>query len=261
MSERYLRGKHVIVTGAGRGIGAAIAQELAARGARLSLLGRNLARLTAQARSIKSKHKVRVQSVQCDISDPTAITRAFQIAADRLGVPYALVNNAGEVTPAPFAKMTREQWDSTIATNLTGSVLCMQQVLPGMIEIGRGRIINIASTAGLKGYSRLAAYCASKHGLMGVTRAVALETARSGVTVNAVCPGYTDTEMTRSGIQAVRSRLSVSEGEAEQMLLRSIPRGSFITPAEVANAVAWLCSPGASAVTGQAIVVAGGEFV
>jgi NAD(P)-dependent dehydrogenase (short-subunit alcohol dehydrogenase family) len=157
--------------------------------------------------------------------------------------------------------MSRGQWDAIIATNLTGSVLCMQQVLPAMISAREGRIINIASTAGLKGYARLAAYCASKHGLIGVTRAVALETAKLGITVNAVCPSYTDTEMSRSGIKSVSSRLAVSEEEAKKILVRNIPRGSFIEPLEVANAVGWLCSPKATGVTGQAIVVGGGEYV
>lgn len=261
MSDKYLKGKHAIVTGGGRGIGSAIAHELASRGVSLTLMGRSLPRLTEHARTLERRFKVRVQSVQCDVSDPAAVIRAFRLATRRFGGAYVLVNNAGQAASAPFNEMPRAQWDAIIATNLTGSVLCMQQVLPSMIAAKQGRIVNIASTAGLKGYSRLAAYCASKHGLIGVTRAVALETAKVGITVNAVCPAYTDTEMSRSGIKSVSSRLSISEEEAQKMLVRNIPRGSFIEPVEVANAVAWLCSPDATAVTGQAIVVGGGEYV
>jgi 3-hydroxybutyrate dehydrogenase len=261
MSEKYLRGKHAIVTGGGRGIGAAIAQELAGRGATLTLMGRSLAHLSGHAHMLTTRSKVRVQSIQCDVSDPAAITRAFRLAIRRFGAPYILVNNAGRATGFSFTEMPRGEWDTIIATNLTGSMLCMQQVLPAMLKAHQGRIINIASTAGLKGYTRLAAYCASKHGLIGVTRAVALETAATGITVNAVCPGYTDTDMMHAGVTSISFRLSVSAAEAQKMLLRSVPRGRFIETAEVANAVAWLCSPKATAVTGQAIVVAGGEYV
>jgi 3-hydroxybutyrate dehydrogenase len=261
VSERFLKGKHAIITGGGRGIGAAIAQELASRGAMLTLLGRSLPRLTQQAKMLEPRFKVRVQSIQCDVSDPGAVIRAFRLATRRFGSAFVLVNNAGQASSSSFSDMSRGQWDAIIATNLTGSVLCMQQVLPAMISAREGRIINIASTAGLKGYARLAAYCASKHGLIGVTRAVALETAKLGITVNAVCPSYTDTEMSRSGIKSVSSRLAVSEEEAKKILVRNIPRGSFIEPLEVANAVGWLCSPKATGVTGQAIVVGGGEYV
>jgi NAD(P)-dependent dehydrogenase (short-subunit alcohol dehydrogenase family) len=261
VSEKYLKGKHAIVTGGGRGIGAAISMDLARYGATLTIMGRDLKTLTAHADAIHRKHKVRVQSVQCDVSDAQSISRAFKLAIRKLGIPYVLVNNAGKAIPALFEKLSAAQWNETLTTNLTGAVLCTQQVLPSMQKADAGRIINIASTAGLRGYTRLSAYCASKHGLIGVTRALALELAKTGITVNAVCPGYTESDMTAEGIRAVGARLSISAEEAKQMLLRGVPSGKMITPAEVASTVAWLCSPGASSVTGQPIVVAGGELV
>jgi NAD(P)-dependent dehydrogenase (short-subunit alcohol dehydrogenase family) len=260
VSEKYLRGKHAIITGGGRGIGAAIAMELARHGATLSIMGRDLKTLTAHGDAIHRKHKVRIQSLQCDVSDATSIARAFRLAIRKLGAPYVLVNNAGLAIAAPFAKITAEQWNETIATNLTGAVLCTQQVLPFMQKADSGRIINIVSTAGLRGYTRLAAYCASKHGLIGVTRVLALELAKTGITVNAVCPGYTESDMTAEGIRAVSARLSISAAEAKQTLLRGVPSGKMVTAAEVASAVAWLCSPGAASATGVPIVIAGGEL-
>jgi NAD(P)-dependent dehydrogenase (short-subunit alcohol dehydrogenase family) len=260
MSDRYLKGKHAIVTGGGRGIGAAISMELARLGASLTIMGRDLKTLTAHADKIHRKHKVRVQSVQCDVSDPASSERAFKLAIRKLGAPYVLVNNAGRAVPAPFEKISLEHWNETLATNLTGPVLCTQQVLPSMQNAGAGRIINIASTAGLRGYSRLGAYCASKHGLLGITRVLALELAKTGITVNAVCPGYTESDMTAEGIRAVSARLSISAAEAKQTLLRGVPSGKMISAAEVASAVAWLCSPGAASVTGVPLIIAGGEL-
>lgn len=254
-----LGGRHAIVTGGGRGIGAAIATELARRGARLTLLGRSESALTAHARALRDEFSTPVETRTCDLEDEAAIESAFTAAFSSLGEPYVLVNNAGQAEAVPFTQITRESWDRLLAVNLTATFLCMQQVLPSMEKARAGRIVNIASTAGVRGYARAAAYCASKHGVVGLTRAVAVETAKLGITVNAVCPGYTDTAMVEDAQRNVMAARGVSAEEARQMLARTIPRGTLIQPAEVANAVGWLCSPGASAITGQTIMVAGGE--
>jgi len=259
-SSAFLKGKHAVVTGGGRGIGAAIAEELARLGADLTLMGRNLSVVEKQAATLLSEFGVKAQALACDVSDERSIAKAFEQAKAGLGDAYLLVNNAGQAEAARFSETKRELWDRMLAVNLTGTFLCAQQVLPAMLKANAGRIINIASTAGLKGYSTIAAYCASKHGVIGMTRALAAETAKTGVTVNAVCPGYTDTEMSHAGIKKLMDA-GKTEEEARNLIVRTIPRGSFIEPAEVANAVAWLCSPGASAITGQAIVVAAGEVM
>lgn len=257
----YLRRKHAIVTGGGRGIGAAIATELARLGADLTLMGRNRAKLEDHKEKLVKEFGVKILVVECDVSDGDTVTQAFSAASEQLGPVHVLVNNAGQASPAPFAEMPRNLWDRMLAVNLTGTSLCAQQVLPAMMAAKSGRIINIASTAGLKGYSHMTAYCAAKHGVIGLTRALALETAKLGITVNAVCPGYADTDMTKSAIDNLITAMGKTQAEARQMILRIIPRGSLIQPSEVASLVGWLCSPDAAAVTGQAIAVAGGEVL
>jgi 3-hydroxybutyrate dehydrogenase len=258
MNAAYLKTKHAIVTGGGRGIGAAIAEELARLGANLTLMGREARRLEEQARKLAARYEVRVIAVVCDVGDESLVAKAFAESTRQLQSPYILVNNAGQSEAARFTEMKRELWDRMLAVNLTGTFLCTQQVLPAMLAAKQGRIINIASTAGLKGYSTIAAYCASKHGVIGLTRALAAELVKTEITVNAVCPGYTDTDMSAAGVEKLVAA-GKSEEQARQLITRTIPRGTLITPQEVANAVAWLCSPGASAVTGQAIAVAAGE--
>jgi NAD(P)-dependent dehydrogenase (short-subunit alcohol dehydrogenase family) len=253
-----LTGQHAVVTGAGRGIGAAIADALAGRGANVTLMGRDRGRLDAQAARAAQGRGVETAAVPCDVTDPAAVAEAFRVARETFGPPHILVNNAGQSAAAALADTPLELWHRLLAVNLTGAFLCMQQVLPAMLEAGRGRIVNVASVSGLKAYRKVAAYTASKHGLIGLTRAAAAECAQTGVTVNAVCPAYTDTDMAQAAVanlvQAGRTR-----EEAERMILRAVPRGSLITPGEVAAAVGWLCSPEASAVNGQSIVIAGGE--
>jgi 3-hydroxybutyrate dehydrogenase len=259
-SALYLKGKHAIVTGGGRGIGAAIAEELARLGAEITLMGRDVTRLQHHSENLRSKFGMRCEAVRCDVTDGNSVKEAFAKARETLGDAYILVNNAGQAEAARFTEMRSELWDRMISVNLTGTFRCTQQVLPAMLQTGAGRIINIASTAGVKGYSTIAAYCASKHGVIGLTRALAVETAKTKITVNAVCPGYTDTEMSHAGIHKLMAA-GKSQDEARNLLVRTIPRGSFIEPSEVANAVGWLCSAGASAITGQSIVVAAGEVM
>ncbi len=261
MSERHLTGRHAIVTGGTRGIGAAIADELARLGADVTLMGRDAARLAEQASRIAERHGTRVADVRCDVSVPDEVERAFGIARTRFGDPYVLVNNAGQAFGARLGDTPLETWNELLTVNLTGPFLCIRQVLPAMIDARAGRIITVASTAGLKGAPRITAYSASKHGVIGLTRSLALEVVKLGITVNAVCPGYTETDMAQFAIETVAASRKISLDEARGMIAGSLPRGTLITPEEVANAVAWLCSAGASAITGQAIVVASGEVM
>ena len=255
MAPDFLSGRHAIITGGNRGIGAAIAWSLARAGASLTLMGRDAIKLTETGSSIAAECSVDVLTVECDVTDEESVTAAFARAGDA----YILVNNAGAAEGAPFAETTREMWDRMIAVNLTGTYLCTQRALPGMLRNGAGRVINIASTAGLKGYARITAYTAAKHGVVGFTRALAAETARNGVTVNAVCPAYTETEMSERAVASIASHRHISNQEARQKLERMIPIGRLIKPEEVAAGVLWLCSKEAAAITGQTISVSGGE--
>ena len=257
-----LHGQHAVVTGGGRGIGAAIAKALAAQGADITLLGRTSSSLEDLAGTLRGELGTKVHTAVCDVSDPDDVGRAFASALRRLGSVQILVNNAGQADAGRFETITLDTWNRLIAVNLTGTFLCSQQVLPAMIAARAGRIVNIASTAGLKGYSRLAPYCASKHGVIGLTRALAAETARTGITVNAVCPGYTEgTEMLTMAVENVMRRKGVVAEDARERLAGLSPRGTLVSLQEVADAVVWLCSSGASAITGQAIAVAGGEVM
>lgn len=257
--SRFLAGHHAVVTGAGRGIGAAIAMELARVGASVTLLGRDQKRLDLHADLVAKAHGVETAAVTCDVTAAASVAEAFRVARETFGPPRVLVNNAGASLGAPFSDTTLAMWNALIAVNLTGAFLCMQQVVKDMLEAGAGRIVNIASVSGLKAFQMVSAYTASKHGLIGLTRAVAAETAKAGVTVNAVCPGYTDdTGMVKYAEQNLMASGRTQE-EARTMMLRTLPRGTFITPDEVAATVSWLCSPAAAAINGQAIVLAGGE--
>jgi len=252
---RPLEGQHALVTGGSRGIGAAIAAELAQAGARLSLFGRDAERLQAQARRLGEG----VHTEVCDVSEPEAVARAIQRAEAVLGPVRILVNNAGQAESQPFLKTDRALWERMLSVNLTGAFLCTQAVLPGMLRAGGGRIVNIASTAGLKGYPYVAAYCAAKHGLIGLTRSLALELARKNITVNAVCPGFTETELLQASLTQIVQKTGRSPDEARAELTKTNPQGRLVTPQEVAQAVLWLCLPGSAAINGQAIAVAGGE--
>lgn len=252
-----LAGRHAVVTGGGRGIGAAIAQALVAQGARVTVMGRNAATLDAEATRLRHLGEVRGESV--DVADAESMAAAFDRAAAALGPVTILVNNAGQALSAPMIKTDLALWNQMLAVNLTGSYLGIHAVLPGMLAQGWGRIVNIASTAALKGYPYVAAYCAAKHGVLGLTRALALELAKKPVTVNAVCPGYTETDIVRESIANIQAKTGRSEADALAELVKHNPQGRLVQPAEVANAVLWLCQPGSEAITGQAISVAGGE--
>lgn len=255
-----LAGRHALITGAGRGIGAAVARDLAAAGARVTLAGRGRDALDAVAAEI-AEHGGRAAVRIMDVADEASVERGFADAAAALGPVDILVNNAGVGESAPFHKMDRELWDRVLAVNLTGVFLCCRAAMPAMLSRRSGRIINIASTAGLRAYAYVAAYVASKHGVIGLTRALALETARKGITVNAVCPGYTETDMAAGAIANIQATTGRTAEEARDVLVRFNPQGRLVQPAEVANAVRWLCLPGSESITGQAIAVAGGEVM
>ncbi len=249
-------GRHALVTGGGSGIGAAVAQALSGAGACVTVLGRGQARLVEM---VAAGHARDWQLA--DVTDPDALAAAVGRAEDARGPLDILVNNAGGAESAPFARTDRALWDRMLALNLTSVYAATHLALPGMVARGWGRVVTIASTAGLTGYPYVAAYVAAKHGVVGLTRALALEYAATGVTVNAVCPGYTDTDMLAGGVALIARKTGGTEDEARQKLARANPQRRLVRPAEVAAAVLFLCGPGSDAMTGQAIAVAGGEVM
>ena len=262
-STATLAGRHALVTGGGRGIGAAIARRLLADGASVTLLGRDAGTLqaTVQALRAQAPASAMVAHVTADIADANSVARAFATATEHNGPVAMLVNNAGQAHSAPFLKTDAALWQRMLDVNLTGTFLCTQAALPAMLDKGWGRIVNVASTAGLIGYGYVSAYCAAKHGVIGLTRALALETAARGVTVNAVCPGYTETDIVRDAVANIVGKTGRTEEQARAELAARNPQRRLVQPDEVADAVAWLCQPSAAAITGQAIPVAGGEVM
>jgi len=199
-----------------------------------------------------------------DVTDEKSVQVAVQQAQVRFGPVNVLVNNAGQALSQPFGKTDAALWQHMLNVNLTGSYHCIQAVLPGMLEAAQtgtpGRIVNIASTAGLKGYAYVSAYVAAKHGVVGLTKALALELARKGVTVNAICPGYTETDIVREAVQNIVHKTGKNEAEARQALAASNPQQRLVQPQEVAQSVLWLCAQGSDAINGQAIAIDGGEM-
>jgi NAD(P)-dependent dehydrogenase (short-subunit alcohol dehydrogenase family) len=249
-----VQGLNALVTGGGRGIGAAIAAALTRAGAHVTVSGRTEASLSARVNAGDA-----AAYFVADVSDRQGFPAALKkiVAGQRVDI---LVNNAGGALSARFIKTDMDQFQQMLDVNLMGSILAIKEVLPSMTEQKFGRIINVASTAGLKGYPYVSAYVASKHALLGLTRALAVETARTGVTVNAVCPGFTDTDLVRRSAEAIGARTGRSAQEVSAELANNNPMGRLVTPVEVADSVCWLAGRGAAAVTGAAIPIAGGEL-
>jgi NAD(P)-dependent dehydrogenase (short-subunit alcohol dehydrogenase family) len=244
-----LRGCTALITGGAKGIGLAIARRLAADGAAIALIGRDGVALEQAADELGARHAM------ADVTDDAAL----RAAVGSFGRCDILVNNAGAAISKPFAKHAVSDFRAMLEVNLLSAVVTSQVVLPSMRAHGFGRIVNIASTAGLKGYAYVTAYVAAKHALVGFTRALALETVKDGITVNAICPGFTDTAMVARAVATISAAGGHSPEQARAALASGNPAGRLVRPEEIAEAVAFLCRPGAGAMTGQAIAVACGE--
>lgn len=252
-----LAGRHAVVTGGSRGIGAAIATALVADGAHVTILGRDQARLSAVSSELGGpSHAL---ALVADVTDSASIEAAITSARRQFGPVHILVNNAGQAASAKFANTDEALWNRILSVNLTGTFLCTRAVISDMLSNGYGRIVNVASTAGLRGAAYISAYAASKHAVIGLTRSLALEYAKQNITVNAVCPGYTDTDIVQDAVANIMRKTGRSEAEARATLVATNPQGRLIDPREIADTVLWLCRPGAQSVTGQSIVIAGGE--
>ena len=244
-----MHGRRVLITGGGSGVGADMARGFAGAGAEVVISGRSAERLEAVA----ATHSA-IRGIVADVTDEASVQALFAAA----GPIDIVIANAGDAASQPFAKMTLDHWNAMLAVNLTGVFLTLRAGLQQMT--GWGRLISIASTAGLKGFGYVAAYSAAKHGVVGLTRSVALEVARKDITVNALCPGYLDTEMTDRSIANIAAKTGKTPDEARAILTAPNPQKRLIAPAEVTAAALWLCGPGSEGINGQAIAIAGGEL-
>jgi len=249
-----LSGRHAVVTGGGRGIGRAIAAALRREGARVSILGRDESALAATCAAGDAD-----DHAACDVTDAAAMAEALARLAQAQPIDIA-VANAGSVEAGPFLRSPAERFRRMNEINLIGTVNLFHATLPGMTERGHGRLIAIGSTAGHRGYAYVSAYVAAKHAVIGLVKSLALETARSGVTVNAVSPGYADTDMVAGGIDTIVAKTGATREQALAEMVKANPQGRLIAPDEVAAAVLYLCGPGSGSVTGQSMLINGGEF-
>lgn len=250
-----LRGRHALVTGGSRGIGLAVAGALTQAGASVTILARDRRALDTAVAEGKA-----AAGFSADVTDVSGFRRAIEAAVGRGGPVDVLISNAGGAESASFRTSDAAVFQRMLDLNLMSLVHAAQSVLGAMTERGFGRIVAVASTAGLKGYPYVSAYCAAKHAVLGLVRALALETASKGITVNAVCPGFTDTDLVAQSLDTITAKTGRSRDEALAEIVKHNPQGRLVEPQEVADAVLWLCGEGARSVTGQAIAVAGGEI-
>ncbi len=255
-----LDGRTAVVTGGGRGIGATVARALAGVGAAVVVAARTAAEVEKVAADLRAQGKD-AWALTCDVTDADDVRELARAATDRLGHVDILVNNAGAAHSAPLRKLALEDWNRLFALNATGTFLCTQALIVGMLERKWGRVVNIASVSGLAGARYIAAYAASKHAVVGFTRCVAAEVAAHGVTVNAVCPGYVDTEMTRASVERIVRETGRSREQALAAILERTPQRRLVQPEEVAHVVVSLCDENARGVNGQAIVIDGGGLL
>ena len=257
-----LENRLAFITGGGRGIGRAIALAFAREGASIALAARTRAQIDSVADEVGSEFGIETLAIECDVSDVASINRAFAHTSEQFGGgPDILVNNAGIVQTASFVKTDEAMWQRHLAVNLNGTYHCTRAALPAMLERGWGRIINVASIAGKTGAPYISAYAASKHGVLGLTRSLALEVAANGITVNAICPGYVDTEMTSRGIENIVTRTGKSADDALEAIKRMSPQNRLVTAEEVAALAVLLASEEGRGINGQAINVDGGTVL
>jgi 3-hydroxybutyrate dehydrogenase len=252
-----LEGKRALITGGGRGIGAEVARALAGEGAAVAVCSRTLAEVESVASELTEAGH-RSLALTCDVSDSTQVAELVEAVKERFGGVDILINNAGFAPSAPLRSVTLEEWERVFAVNMTGTFLCTQALLPGMIETGWGRVVNIASIAGKVGHPYISAYAASKHAVIGFTRAVAMEAAPHGVTVNAICPGYVDTPLTDGSVERIVAKTGISAEEALDYMKKMSPQGRLIDAEEVAYLALCLCDSRARGVNGQGLVIDGG---
>ena len=245
-----IQGKHIIVTGGGSGVGAKTAKALAKQGAKVTIMGRKETPLREQ----------RLPYQLCDVTNEKNVEAAFDVARSEHGPIWGVIANAGAATSLPFKKMHQAHLQSMLAVNLIGVSNSFRAGLPDMLDANDGRMIAIASTAGLKGYAYASAYAAAKHGVVGLVRSLAIELASKGITVNAICPGYIETPLLDSAVENIIKKSSMNRAQVEKTLLKGNPQDRFIQADEVAEAVLWLCSNGARSVNGHTMALSGGEI-
>jgi NAD(P)-dependent dehydrogenase (short-subunit alcohol dehydrogenase family) len=250
-----LEGRAALVTGGGRGIGRAVAERLAAEGARVAVAGRTAAEIEEVAAAIGGV------AICLDVADRAAIAAALPEIQARLGHVDLLINNAGVAESAPYSATSDELWDRMLAINVTGAFALCRALIPPMVERGFGRVVNVASNAGLTGYAYSSAYCASKHAMIGMSRAIALEIARTAVTINCVCPGWVETRMAEEAVHRIAAKTGRPQGDARRALEAMSPQRRMVRPEEVALVVSMLCSPDARSIHGQAIPIDGGQVM